>query len=205
MPDRSDHRATVSRFLAGDDSPRDANFPSSGSKSDQAYVWLDCASHGWQVLVPSRDLGQTIPEPPRCVADSPRRSSPISSRVPSLARARDRNPSSAGSTNRPDWIQPRSQSPNARAGAANSPTATDASMWQGNLRRESSTSPSPRARTPPAGAAGRNYVRDNKMVTQSGRSKASLLDEAVSQIRESELIGNSLAERLKQIHRKLNH
>ena len=175
----------------------------------QDYTWANCKAAGWQSLILSNTRHCVAPEPPMCVLDcfnspvpleqtSPHRNHRVTGRGASASQVslpvgRSRSPRPKGESSPVSLNLP---SP-AREPAA---LALSASTWQASLKRATSPFPthSPRSQ--------KDFVHVNiEGLNQPTRlTKTILLDQAASQLRESEVIGNSLAERLKQIHKKMN-
>lgn len=159
------------------------------------YVWVDCRSRGWQVLMASESVGGGIPEPPSCVLErvevndtkslgSPRspRSPLQKSKVPVKLNRIPARPFSPKHEPDPDEVGVKSSSPTGIE------TSGD---WEKSLNQYA---PPPR----------RDFVENNKPFDNPTRkTKRDLLDEASRQLKESETLGSSLAERLAQLQHEL--
>lgn len=148
------------------------------------FCWVDCVTVGWQALIASSDISFDRPEPPKCVQSSRKTRLPINSGFISDNSAQVcMNSTVLGSKNR---VASRSKSPKAKV------SFTDANFPQIHTV-------SPR---------GANFIEANIRGAHSPghrRTKTALLEQAANQLEQSEIQGNSLAERLKQMHRKINN
>jgi len=150
------------------------------SNSQQtAYVWAECLSAGWEVLISESELTNGIAEPPECALLV---SQHTNSRTPQ-PKPRAKSVISIFRDPADDTSQPLFEE-----SVRDPPTPTSAVVLK--------ESPSPK-----------NFVILNKQTkSPTGyQTKAKLLDQATQQIRSSEKIGASLAERLRIIQKKLEY
>jgi hypothetical protein len=149
-----------------------------GSPSE--YIWANCRSQGWQVLVPASNLRCSRPEPPQCVLHTPK----------NLEKARA--PKTMPVVSAPQ-VQLEPAVPEGAPTAAElveNNTVTSGQVWQATLKAS------------PA----KNFVASNRLnISPPNRvTKSTLLEQASRQLRESEKIGDSLAARLKIIKKQLD-
>jgi hypothetical protein len=139
----------------------------------KTYVWASCKTPGWQALLPSSMCESQIPEPPNWVLSRENKSASKSPRRREVALV---TPAVSAPSDRIQLLEEEERAP---------PTPTDANVLK----------PRP----------SRNFILDNIKDTSPSRRKArnSILDEATKQLRESELIGASLAGRLNLIQKRL--
>ena len=155
------------------------------------YMWVDCRSRGWQVLMAAETLNAGVPEPPECVINRPDNVSPSKTGGQSISKTRRNMPHSPSRLHPKPW-QTLSDSEETRA---LSPKPVDSKENSSGSNRSPLSS----------GPKQRNFLIENRESNRPLRkSKRDLLDEASRQLKASELIGSSLAERLSGMHSQVN-
>jgi hypothetical protein len=165
-------------------------------KNRSSYVWASCSDAGWEALIPASNFHLPVPKVPSVILSKPDESLPVNpkrSPVGSISRG-------AAHRGRSKSIQKRKSSPDASASPRARDPLSPSSVWAASLRDELDEKPCRQ------GEAERNFIELNRRrLTEPSRpTKVSLLAQASKQLEESELISTSLAERLKQLHAKLN-
>ena len=159
--------------------------------SSTAYIWANCQVRGWQVLIPIENRKCPRPEPPECVLSSHSSSMKLPSPT-TQPRSTSLRLKPIPTQPIPSKVFPTESSAEVEVAFANSTSA-----WQNALNL-----PQPSSAAIPE----KNFILSNirNPTPPKRQTKTALLDQAANQLRESEIIGNSLAERLKLLNRKIN-
>ncbi len=179
----------------------DAQSSSNITTLKQDYVWIDCLAPGWQALVSVNKMDLEVPEPPAFVLEPSKASTDGSpkKRIVGPTRSTERTASSS-----PKILPPRKPWVGISASREESqsplPKMYDEALpWENTLKKSNPSSP--RDMTKPTS---KNFVELNREVSRpTRRGKKELLEEASKQLRESEALGLSLAERLSEMQSKL--
>jgi hypothetical protein len=164
------------------------------------YVWVDCRTAGWQVLMAADSVSDGVPVPPSCVTDKEEDSAAKASASPRSPNIKSKSPvKSSRLPGRP--FSPMNQNSSAGPDEYNvksgSPRGLDTNIdWEKSLNQYA---PYPRPTV-----SGRDIVEENQRLDRPTRqTKVSLLEEASRQLQESEKVGTNLAERLAKLKLEL--